>query len=372
MAKYAHPTAYSAWGPEEQAAIARVHASGFYTQGPEVAAFELEFAEHHGRKHGVYVNSGSSANLIAVAALTHLKDNPLRPGDGVDVPALAWATTYAPLAQHGLSLHILGSDDTWNAPASVEDGCDLLVTVPVLGNPCYYLQHERRRPRYWIDDCCESLGAWVGSLGEKRLAGTFADMSTFSFFHSHQLSGIEGGMVLTDSDELNGLLRMLRDHGMTRYSRPEGFDREYDFRLFGYNVRGLELHAAISREQLKKLEGFRRHREQNLNNFVAATYGLAVEFPRRNGVVSPFGLNFRVESHALRARLALALRAEGIDCRPPTGGSFTLHRYGRKWREANPTPHADMLHVCGLFLGNAPYPMLPEIEKAAGVMRRTL
>lgn len=373
MTKYDYPTAFSCWGDEERAAIDRVIQSNWFTNGPEVLAFEQEFAEFHGRKHGVMVNSGSSANLIAVATLTHLNnDRPLAAGDTALVPALAWSTTYAPLIQHGLDLRLADCDDTWCAPPAVDgDGVDLLVTVSILGNPTYYQHHEKRRPTYWIDDCCESLGAWVGPLGEKRLAGSFADMSTFSFFHSHQLSAIEGGMVLTDDDEMNDLLRMLRDHGMTRYKKPEKFDEEYDFRLFGYNVRGLEMHAAIAREQLKKLEGFRRQREQNYNNFQTMCYGLPVVFPRKNGVMSPFGLQFTVASKEIRLKLAHKLRENGIDCRLPTGGSFTKHIYGRRWAN-QATPNADMVHDRGIFLGNAPFDIMDKMERAVRVMKEVL
>ena len=104
MSEWFYPCAYSCWDDSEMEAIDRVVASRRYTMGPEVEAFESEFAAWHGMKHAVMVNSGSSANLVAVAALFHKNEKPLQRGDQVIVPAVAWATTYAPLVQHGLGL----------------------------------------------------------------------------------------------------------------------------------------------------------------------------------------------------------------------------------------------------------------------------
>src|SRR5258708_2564130 len=115
MTDYWYPCAFSHWGGEERAAEERVIRSGKRTMGEEVAAFENEFAAYHKMKHAVMVNSGSSANLIVVAALFHKQDNPLKCGDKAIVPALAWSTTYAPLVQHGLELILSDVDGTWNA-----------------------------------------------------------------------------------------------------------------------------------------------------------------------------------------------------------------------------------------------------------------
>ena len=98
------------WGPEEAAAAKGVIDSGFYTMGAHVKAFEEEFAAYHGVKHGIMVNSGSSANLIAVAALAYKADRPLQRGDEVIVPVISWATTYHPLQQYGLKLRFIDVD----------------------------------------------------------------------------------------------------------------------------------------------------------------------------------------------------------------------------------------------------------------------
>src|SRR6202051_2733387 len=133
--------AVSTWGAEELAAIQRVIASDRFTIGPNVATFEEDFAAYHGRKHAVMVNSGSSANLLAVAALFYKKDRPLQRGDEVIVPAISWATTYHPLQQYGLKLKIVDIEiDTINVDVSqfaraLTPKTRAIIAVSILGNP---------------------------------------------------------------------------------------------------------------------------------------------------------------------------------------------------------------------------------------------
>ena len=371
-----YPTAFSIWGPEEYAAIDRVVKSGKFTMGLEVLAFEEEFATFHGMKYGVMVNSGSSANLIAVAALFNLAHFPLHRGDPVFVPAIAWSTTYAPLVQYGLDLHLLDCNETWNAPNSgldfpfVEDmGLALIVGCSILGNSGYMSEWAAIASdmgALFIEDNCESMSA-LDPDGIR--CGTNGIMNTFSFFYSHQISAIEGGMILTDDFECYELCRMLRAHGWSRdIKRPQDFDHEYDFHLFGYNVRPLEIHAAIAREQLKK---YPQHREQRLANvglFRRLTEGCNITHQKLRGSPDPFGLSFQVDNNQTRAVLAHELRRKGIDCRLPTGGSFLKHRYGKQW-ESQQTPNADLIHDTGMFLGNGALDLSNQIKAAVDVIR---
>lgn len=355
--------------------------SGQFTMGAEVAAFEREFADWHGIKHGIMVNSGSSANLVAIASLSAI--GYIRPGDSVMVPALAWPTTYAPLIQYGLNLVLIDCDGTWNLdPESrnIADEAKLIVGASILGNPMdtsAWSSIAGVIRAVLMEDNCESLGA-VTPGG--RLTGTQGLVNTFSFFWSHQISAIEGGMVLTDDDDVANHCRMMRNHGWSRdVDPPQTFEGEYDFRVFGYNVRPLELHAAVAREQLKKLPEFMEHRRRNAALFREATMDLAesrqiihpdVYAP---DLASPFSLHFLIPHGGKQARASVvtALRAAGIDCRQPTGGSFRKHAYGEPWAKQS-TPLADMIHQTGLFIGNPPWPAAEWIEKAAGIIRRVL
>jgi CDP-6-deoxy-D-xylo-4-hexulose-3-dehydrase len=379
--KWDFPTAFSLWDDSERAAIERVIKSGQFTMAGEVAALEREFADFHGLRHGIMVNSGSSANLIAVASLFHKKHQPLRRHDdswrGLNaiVPALAWSTTYAPLVQHGLNLILADCDATWNAPIPSRAAMlpRVAVICSILGNPCYGEEWEKLAiddSIYLIEDNCESFGA-IDAQGQ--LCGTRGILSTFSFFYSHQISAIEGGMILTDNDELAGLCRMLRSHGWTRdIKKPERFEDEYDFQVMGYNVRPLEMHAAIAREQLKKTAQFQAARWANYVAFRNMTMRLPITLPALRGAPNPFGLHFTVNGgQECRRRLVGALRAAGIDCRLPTGGSLGRHCYGFPWAN-QPTPNADLIHDTGLFCGNAPYSIEEKIHRLAEVIRETL
>lgn len=380
MTDYAYPTAFRSWGAEERAAIDRVIASDRFTMGAETEAFEAEIAAYHGRKHAVACNSGSSANLLAVAAVTGILN--IFPSDHAtaSVPALAWATTYAPLVQHGLKLVPLDCDETWNSHPSSQRArhVRIVMAASILGNPGYLDEWERVTDSFGavlIEDNCESLGARTPS---GRLTGTFGVASTLSGFWSHQLSAIELGVVMTDNSHLNRWLRILRDHGMDRSVRTEApsFDREYDFVTMGYNLRPVEMHCAIAREQLKKLSSFIAARRANEEVFWEMATGRSLPIrrvPCRHRS-SPFGIAFTLHDPARRSALAAALRAASIDCRPPTGGSFLRHLYGAPYRAefAGTTPIADHVHDAGLFLGNAPYPIPIQIERAVDVIATTL
>jgi CDP-4-dehydro-6-deoxyglucose reductase, E1 len=379
---YYYPTAFSCWGDDEHDAIQRVVQSGRFTMGPEVEQFEHEFADFHGMKHGVMVNSGSSANLIMIATLVTM--GLIKQNDQVLVPALAWSTTYAPLIQYGLRPILVDCDDTWNADyfSGNFDPQDakLIVVCSILGNPARLAELATIASSVgaiMIEDNCESLGASPG-LGrlvpKQKLCGTFGLMNSFSFFHSHQISAIEGGMILTDDDDCAKMARMLRNHGWSRdIEKPTSFDNEYDFRVFGYNLRPLEMHAAIARAQLAKLNQNRQLRYDNLVLFekLVADFDVPIVTPVINGRPSPFGLQFTVENQRKRSKLASALRAEGIDCRLPTGGSFTKHKYGERWIEQQ-TPVVDTIHLNGMFIGNGPLNLNDGIVRAVQIMAKTL
>jgi len=348
---YFYPTAFTHWDSDEREAMSRVVRSGNFTMGREGEMFEDQFARFHGRKHCIMVNSGSSANLIAMTAYpAHTDVTP-------SVPALAWATTFSPLMQRGVRFALEDCDDTWNAPGH----CD--VSVPILGNP--------RSRNCAIEDFCESFGA---KDEEGRRCGTFGVVSTTSFFYSHQLSAIEGGAILTESDDIARMCRLLRNHGWTKgEGEPKSFAEEYQFVVAGYNLRPLEMHAAIARAQLHKTDGNAAGRRKNWRYFamMAEKLNLKMQEITSPDWFNPFCIAFTVPSAEIRETLAQALRAEGVDCRPAVGGSFRLQPYGKDYADSH-TPNADRIHHTGMMLGCAPYDISPQIDKAITVMRRYL
>lgn len=226
MMKY--PLASDTWDHREIEAINSVIADGRYTMGPRVKKFEEEFAARFGAKHAVMTNSGSSANLLMIASLILNPDYDLNPGDEVIVPAVSWSTTFFPVTQYGLKLVFVDIErDTLNidptkVAAAIGPKTKAILAVNLLGNSCKYDQLTdiaRQHNLILIEDNCESLGASYNG----RMLGTIGVMGTFSFFFSHHMQTMEGGMVLTDDPKLDQYLRSLRAHGWIRDLPNENF-----------------------------------------------------------------------------------------------------------------------------------------------------
>lgn len=377
--EFSYPTAFSGWDHQEIEAINRVVASNKFTMSDEVFAFEHEIAAYHGVRHAIAVNSGSSANLISVAAMA---EHGLERGQKVLVPALAWATTYAPLIQYGLEPVLLDVDATWNAARNADlahsfklgndDRVGLIVTCGILGNPEYaefWAQLAANIGAMLLNDNCESIGA---RYPDGTLTGTNALASTLSCYWSHQLSAIEGGVILTNDGDFADTCRLLRNHGWSRGIYPTTcLEDEFMFLTHGFNLRPLELHAAIARVQLRKLDDRITARRVNLAYFSSETSRLPIVLPSWRGDPSPFGLHFEVDGKEVREKLACAFRANGIDCRPPVAGSFRKQPYGARWADQK-TPQADLIHDQGIMIGNPPFDGFSLIDSAVKVMRETL
>ena len=255
----AYELASTSWGQEELDAIARVLRDGRFTMGDNVRRFEEQFAATVGARHAVMTNSGSSANLVAVAALTHLGRRPLCRGDEVIVPAISWATTFHPLQQYGLKLRFVDVElDTLNMDvaqlaAALTPRTRMLVGVSILGNPAA-LDVMRafcdERDLLFLEDNCESLGATLNG----KWCGTFGDVGTFSTFYSHHLSTMEGGLLVTNNDEIAHLARAIRNHGWARdlpADTPLGLRQSDDFfEAYRFIVPGTTCGRSRSAERL--------------------------------------------------------------------------------------------------------------------------
>lgn len=380
----------STWGPEEIDAIRQTVERGRFTMGEEVAAFEREFAAYFGMKHGVMVNSGSSANLVAVASLFYKKDRPLQRGDEVIVPAISWSTTYHPLQQYGLKLRFVDVElDTLNLDVSkleraLTPRTRAVVAVSILGNPAALDVVEgfaREHGLYLIEDNCESMD---GELNGRK-TGTFGHLNTFSFFFSHHISTMEGGIVLTNDLELDHLLRSLRAHGWTRDLPPGSplFERRgsdhfeaYRFILPGYNVRPLEMSGAIGRQQLKKLPAMTAQRRCNMAKFQTLFAGDdRFILQRENGKSSCFSFTLILNPARQidRDRVFHALREADIGFRIITGGCFLRHdvvKYYDYDIVDGAVPNAEMAHDRGFFVGNFPVDLTPQLTELRRVLDR--
>jgi CDP-4-dehydro-6-deoxyglucose reductase, E1 len=379
--------AVSTWGPEEIEAIQRVIASDRFTIGAHVAAFERAFAEYHGRKYAVMVNSGSSANLLAVAALFYKKDRPLQRGDEVIVPAISWATTYHPLQQYGLKLKILDVElDTINVDVSQLEAAmgprtRAIMGVSILGNPAaldVMRKFADARGLYFIEDNCESMDAELAG----RKAGTFGHISTFSTFFSHHISTMEGGIVTTDDRELFELVKSMRAHGWVRDlpedsviydKRSDDFYEAYRFILPGYNVRPIEMSGAIGIEQLKKLPAMTAARRKNWALFHKTFAGdNRFIIQRENGKTSAFSFTMVLNPQAglSRPKIMAALKKADIGYRIITGGCITRHDVIKHYDYAciDDLPNANLVHDQGFFVGNFPIDLTPQIVRLRAVL----
>lgn len=379
--------ASSSWQQEEIDIAHQVIDSGMFSMGKYVQQFETNFAKKMGKKYALMFNSGSSANLIGVAALFFKHENPLRRGDEVIVPAVSWATTYYPLQQYGLKLKFVDVElDTLNISVdkleqAITPKTKMVVAVNILGNPCqldvissFCKQHNL----YFFEDNCESMGA---TLNEKQ-CGTFGDIGTFSTFFSHHIATMEGGLLVTDDDELYQLGRSLRNHGWTRdqpqdsqiYTpQDDDFFEAYRFILPGYNVRPTDLVGAIGVEQLKKLDDIVATRRQNGQIFVnlfANDERFIIQ--KEHGKSSWFAFTIILNPQCFSDRKSVLekLKAADIGFRIITGGNF-LRQDVIKYFDyecVGKIENANIVHDYGFFVGNHPFAITEQLEKLHEVL----
>ena len=383
------PLALSSWGNEEINAMQRVIGSGVFTMGKHVKEFEHCFAQHMGSKYCVMVNSGSSANLLMVASLFYTTNDLLRlkPGDEVIVPAVSWSTTYYPLNQYNLKVKFVDIDietlnfDLRQLKSAVTKDTKAIFAVNLLGNPNDFHAIQQiigDRNIHLIEDNCEAMGAEY--KGKKT--GTFGVMGTFSTFFSHHMSTMEGGLIVTDDEELYHILLSLRAHGWTRNLPPnnkvskryeDDFIESFRFVLPGYNVRPLELSGAIGTEQLKKLPSFietRRNNAQVLLNLFEGHSELMLQKNIDNSSWFGFSLVTRPNSKLKREKLITKLQNNRVDCRPIVAGNFVKNEVMKYF---NYTTHgdlvnADYIHDNGLFIGNHHINMEKELKILADIL----
>lgn len=312
------------------------------TMADKVREFERVFASHFGWQYGLMNNSGSSANLLAVAALANpdCRDG-LKPGDEVIVPALSWSTTVWPLIQCGLVPVIVDIDPaTFNIdPNEIEKAIGPrtrgVMIVPVYGNPCAMdaiVDICRRHDLQLIEDCCEALGAYY----KGKPVGKFGRVATFSFYYSHHMTTLEGGICVTDEFEFVELMRILRAHGWVRevedkqrwYDKYPEFDRRFLFVNVGYNLRPTELQGAMGLVQLPKLASYVERRRENAAWFrrELAQHGDFFDFQEETpgGTSSWFGFPLRVKSGSpfKVTELTAALNLAGVETRPIIAGNI--------------------------------------------------
>lgn len=378
------PLATVTWGTEEYEALNRVISSGFFTMGAEVEKFESQFSDYIGSRYAVMVNSGSSANLLMTAALFFSENeiSRLRPGDEIIVPAVSWSTTYYPLTQYGLILRFVDIDintlnyDLGALRQSITPKTKAIMIVNLLGNPNEFDQIfdiVGKKNIILIEDNCESLGA----VYNETKTGTFGKLGSFSTYFSHHISTIEGGLVVTDDEELYHIMLSLRAHGWTRelpiQNRITGkksvdhFEESFNFVLPGYNLRPTEMSGALGQQQLKKLPDFvlgRRKNAELIKDKLSDSPIFSLQTEIGESSWFGFSLVLRPSSKMDRVEFVDRLEKHGFECRPIVAGNFTKNPVMRHIPHTifGELTNADYIHQNGLFIGNHHYSIEDAID----------
>jgi len=359
------PLQVVSFGAEEVIAATECMLETWVTMGPEVLAFEREYADWCGVAHGVMCNSGSSANLLMLAAM--VETGRLQRGDEVLVPAVGWSTSLFPVAQVGLVPVLVDIEDRTlclcprRAAEAIGPRTRAALAVHLLGMPtdCEALQALGLEV---MEDACAAPGAERRGVASGRLGSA----ASFSFFFSHHLTTFEGGIVVTDDGVLADAMRSLRAHGWVRErsdraqiaaAHPEIDDR-FLFVSAGYNLRPTELAGAVGRVQLKRLDGFIERRQKNHRRWCALLSELPITlFPEPPGVASAaFAFPILLPEASDRRAVQAVLESHKVATRPISGSNLARQPAFSKIpgaRIAGPLPVADAVHERGLFVGNS-------------------
>jgi len=376
------PLAMNPFGEDEILAMTEVLLTGRLTLGQNVEKAEKLFAETVGAPYAVMVNSGSSANLLAVSAIVN-KFRPVhcRPGDEVLVPAVSWSTSVFPLIQCGLKPRFVDCDPvTFNVTKetlekAMTENVRAVMAVHVLGNSICMkdlLEFVKKHNLSLIEDTCESLGStYVAADGKTKMLGTLGDFGSYSFYFSHHITSGEGGMVTCKTEQDYNFVRCLRAHGWTRHltnrkeveaEHPE-IDSRFLFVNLGYNLRPMEVQGAMLCVQLGKMKEFNSIRRSNLLRVKKALeknpkYAKSMTMMRASDGMDPawFGIAMLLKesfAHQLEEYLAF-LTTNGVENRPIISGNFirqpSIAMYCKDERPEN-YPGSEAIHTRGFFIG---------------------
>jgi CDP-6-deoxy-D-xylo-4-hexulose-3-dehydrase len=359
------------------------------THGANVRAFEAEWSEWLGVKYSVFVNSGSSANLLTMAILRIR-----HPGGGeVIVPPLAWVSDVTSVLQNGFKPVFADIDPRTMAMhpaqilAQVNDQTRAVFLTHVQGFDGLtddLLEELQRRKIPLIEDVCESHGA---THNGKKL-GSFGWISNFSFYYAHHMSTIEGGMVCTDDAEVYQEVRMLRSHGMVREAtdpavrtayqsaNPE-LNPDFIFAFAAYNTRNTEIGAIIGRSQLKRLDRIVKRRTRNLLRFLKQIDSdkYRTDFKLEGSSNYAFNLVLKYPDDDLIQRLMQKMRECGVEFRRGSsgGGNQIRQPYLKDivpdghHREFPETEH---VHFYGFYIGNFPDLRDGEVDELCAILNQ--
>ena len=371
------------------------------TAGRYADLFEFRFAKFLGVRDARLVNSGSSANLVAISVLTsvELGERQLRPGDEVITVAAGFPTTVNPIVQNGLvPVFVDVALGTYNVDVSQLEKAlgprtRALIFAHTLGNPfqaAAVSEFARKHNLWLVEDCCDALGSTYGG----RRVGTFGDIATFSFYPAHHITMGEGGCVATNKPQLTRLIESFRDWGRDCWcppgkentcgkrfdwqlgTLPYGYDHKYTYTHIGYNLKVSDMQAAVGLSQLGKLPGFIQKRKDNFAYLKAALESLS-EFlilPEDEAEADPswFGFLIGVRETAPfeRDQLTRALDDARIGTRLLFGGNLMRQPAyaGCEMRAVGELPNTDFVMDRVFWVGVYPGLTRPMLDHIVGTI----
>jgi CDP-4-dehydro-6-deoxyglucose reductase, E1 len=391
--RYWYPLSRATYGSEEILEALESMCSFRTSMSEKTRTFERMFSAYQGCLDAVMVNSGSSADLLLGLLLT----DPLRPmvrsGDEVLVPIVTWPTQIWSMMMAGLSVKLVDVDprtmnvDLDDLESSISERSRAIFVVHLLGNPCNMdriTEIARRHELYIIEDCCEAMGS---SWGGKQV-GNFGIGGSFSFFFSHHITTMEGGMVVVNDEDAAERLRILRAHGWirnvigSRYHPRDcaDIDSRYAFVDWGVNVRPTEVQAGFGIHQLEKVDAFASRRMQLSSRFrkflSEETDTLVV--PHVDAKASPswlaFPLMVQPTAPFTREQITVYLEAAGVETRPIVAGNLARHPVGERFAEFRRRSFdgADQIHTRGFYIGASPMIEDAKLDRLMAVFREFL
>jgi CDP-6-deoxy-D-xylo-4-hexulose-3-dehydrase len=385
--RYWYPLAAPTFGSDEILEALDSMVTFKTTMWDKTRDFELEFGKRYGAE-AIMVNSGSSADLLLMFAMNKKSGGPLSDGDVVLVPAVTWPTQIWSIMMAGFVPRLVDvNPETMNVDLrdlreKITPEVKALFLVHLMGNPVNMtevLEICKSEDLFLLEDCCESIDAKF----EGEFVGNFGVGSSFSFFFSHHITTMEGGMILTKDPEFAHRCRLLRAHGWARHIATteeieKGIDPRYTFVNWGFNVRPTELQAGFGLHQIKKLTSFNEIRSRNARA-IESIFKVYPEFfstmrVEENGECSWFAFPVLVKKSApfTREDITSQLEKLGVETRPVVAGNIARQPGFKNLLPGFDTnlPGADLIHEQGFYIGIHPVDYLSQIAELDGILKQ--
>ena len=374
MSKFFYPLIENPYRNKDILEGIKVLRSGKLTSGPKTETFQQIFSKKIKTKNSLLVNSGSSANLLALQCLINpYRKKRLKKGDEVLIPALCWSTSLWPIVQSGLKPMFVDVDvDTLNfnlkeLEKKITKKTKAILVVHVLGNCPNMDQLMKIKKKYnllLIEDTCESLGTRF----KNKYLGSFGEFSSFSFYASHQISSGEGGMVCCKASEDYEIMKSLRAHGWSRGLKNEkkiakankNLDKRFIFHNSGFNLRSTDISASIGMSQFKDIDKFIKIRNKNRNKILlnfnkSKKIRNSLNIVKENRYTKPswFGIPIIGNKNFIKSKFIRKIEKMGVETRPIISGNFLNQPSVKKYKliEKSKMHNAEYINKKGFFIG---------------------